>query len=62
MELKIILKEKKIKQTELADYLNISKQSLRYKLNSWQAKRKGFTIDELLKISLFLGIELNFFI
>lgn len=61
LNLKKALKNKNIKQSELARKLNISRQSLRYKLNSWEEKRKGFNIDELLKISMILGEDLNFF-
>lgn len=61
MKLKDILRKKNIKQSKLAKELNISRQSLRYKLNSWEEKRKGFSIDELFKISFIIGEDLNFF-
>lgn len=61
MNLKKLLDEKGIKQSELAKKLLISRQSLRYKIKSWDEKRKGFTIDELSMISYLIGKNLNFF-
>lgn len=62
MTLKKLLKEKGIKQIELASELNISKQALYYKIKSWEEKRRGFTIIDLIKIANILNKDLNFFI
>lgn len=62
MNLKNLLQEKGIKQIELAKEMNISRQSLRYKIISWEEKRKGFSIDELNIIAKKIGKTLNFFI
>ncbi|MGX6592716.1 helix-turn-helix domain-containing protein [Cetobacterium ceti] len=60
--MKKLLKEKGIKQIELASQLNISKQALYYKIKSWEEKRRGFTIGDLTKIANILNKDLNFFI
>lgn len=62
LTLKKLLKEKGIKQIELASELNISKQALYYKIKSWEEKRRGFTIIDLIKIANILNKDLNFFI
>lgn len=62
MELKSLLYKKGIKQIDLAKRLKISRQSLRYKIKSWEEKRKGFSIDELIIIAELLGETLNFFL
>lgn len=62
MELKSLLYKKGIKQIDLANRLKISRQSLRYKIKSWEEKRKGFSIDELIIIAELLGETLNFFL
>ena len=61
MELKSLLYKKGIKQIDLAKRLKISRQSLRYKIKSWEEKRKGFSIYELIIIAELLGEILNFF-
>lgn len=61
MELKSLLYKKGIKQIDLAKRLKISRQSLRYKIKSWEEKRKGFSIDELIVIAELFGETLNFF-
>ena len=62
MNLKNLLEEKNIKQSELAKKLRISRQSLRYKIGAWEEKRKGFTLDELNEIAKILNVTINFFI
>lgn len=62
MELKSLLYKKGIKQIDLAKRLKISRQSLRYKIKSWEEKRKGFSIYELIIIAELLGEILNFFL
>lgn len=62
MELRSLLYKKGIKQIDLAKRLKISRQSLRYKIKSWEEKRKGFSIDELIIIAELIGETLNFFI
>lgn len=61
MNLKKLLEENNIKQSQLAKELNISRQSLRYKIKAWEEKRKGFTLDELNQIAKFLNKTINFF-
>ena len=62
MDLKKLLCEKGIKQIDLAKKLKISRQSLRYKIKSWEERRKGFSIDELIIVAEIIGETLNFFI
>ena len=62
LDLKNLLYKKGIKQIDLAKKLKISRQSLRYKIKSWEEKRKGFSIDELIIIAELIGETLNFFI
>lgn len=61
MNFKKLLEENNIKQSQLAKVLNISRQSLRYKIKAWEEKRKGFTLDELNQIAKFLNKTINFF-
>lgn len=62
LNLKKVLNNKGIKQADLAKKLKISRQSLRYKIKSWEEKRKGFSIDELIIIAKFIDESLNFFL
>lgn len=55
-EIKNNLKNKGLKQGYIAEQLNISKQSLWYKLNY-----NTFKTDELFKLAKILGINLNKF-
>lgn len=61
LDLKNLLYKRGIKQIDLARKLKISRQSLRYKIKSWEEKRKGFSIDELIVIAELFGETLNFF-
>lgn len=62
LNLKKILDNKGIKQADVAKKLKISRQSLRYKIKSWEEKRKGFSIDELIMIAKSIDEPLNFFL
>lgn len=62
LNLKKVLNNKGIKQADLAKKLKISRQSLRYKIKSWEEKRKGFSIDELIIIAKSIDESLNFFL
>ncbi len=62
MKLKKLLEENNMRQSELAKKLRISRQSLRYKMKSWEDKRKGFTLDELKELAKILKKSINFFI
>lgn len=61
LDLKELLKENNIKQSQLAKKLSISRQSLRYKIKAWEEKRRGFTLDELNEIAEILNKTINFF-
>lgn len=61
MKLDKFLKKEKINKSELARLLNISRQSLRYKINSWDNNGRGFTVSEFEKITTFLGKDSKFF-
>ncbi|WP_330111728.1 helix-turn-helix domain-containing protein [Cetobacterium somerae] len=61
MKLDEFLKKQKIKKSTLARLLNISRQSLRYKIKSWDEKKRGFTVIEFEKMIDILGKDSNFF-
>lgn len=62
MNLRKLLEECNIKQSQIAKELKISRQSFRYKIKAWEDTRKGFTLDELNKIAKILNKTINFFL
>lgn len=61
MKLDEFLKKQKINKSALAKTLNISRQSLGYKIKSWDEKGRGFTVSEFEKVITFLGKDSKFF-